>query len=197
VQSLLMDKANVVNTGGGSYPPLPTKGTTSPGNTPTESIRAVSDRFANSAYGFFMEKRVAYPVFSSMDGLNSILENGPWFICNHPIILKKWNPYVNLLKEDVGNVPVWVKLHGVPVTAFSENGLSAIATKLDTPIMLDSYTADMCLQSWGRSSYARVMNELLADMELKDSIVVAMPKINEEGFYTCNVHVEYERKPSR
>ncbi|GJX97390.1 putative transcription factor AS2-LOB family protein [Tanacetum coccineum] len=150
VQSLLMDKANVVNTGGGSYPPLPTKGTTSPGNTPTESIRAVSDRFANSAYGFFLEKRVAYPVFSSMDGLNSILENGPWFICNHPIILKKWNPYVNLLKEDVGNVPVWVKLHGVPVTAFSENGLSAIATKLDTPIMLDSYTADMCLQSWGR-----------------------------------------------
>ncbi|GKC72207.1 hypothetical protein Tco_1118090 [Tanacetum coccineum] len=79
-----------------------------------------------------------------------------------------------------------VKLHGVPVTTFSEDGLSAIATKLGTSIMLDSYTADMCLQSWGRSSYARVMIELRADVELKDTIVVAMPKINKEGFYTCN-----------
>nr|GEX22352.1 hypothetical protein [Tanacetum cinerariifolium] len=58
-----------------------------------------------------------------------------------------WNPDVDLLKEDVENVPVWVKLHGVPVTTFSDDGLSAIATKLGTPLMLDSYTCDMCLQS--------------------------------------------------
>ncbi|GKD13983.1 hypothetical protein Tco_1198390 [Tanacetum coccineum] len=49
---------------------------------------------------------------------------------------------------------------GVPVTAFSEDGLSVIPTKLGTPLILDSYTSDMCMQSWGRSSYARVMIEL-------------------------------------
>ncbi|GJW33267.1 hypothetical protein Tco_0053299 [Tanacetum coccineum] len=69
---------------------------------------------------------------------------------------------VNLLKEDVGNVLVWVKFHGVPMTAFSEDGLSAIANKLG-------------------SSYARAMIELRADMELKDIIVVAMPKLVGEG----------------
>ncbi|GJX49687.1 ATPase, F1/V1/A1 complex, alpha/beta subunit [Tanacetum coccineum] len=74
---------------------------------------------------------------------------------NNPLILKKWNPNKNILKEDVSTIPVWVKLHGVPVTTFSEDGLSAIATKL-------------------------------ADVELKDSIVVAMPKITREGHYTCN-----------
>ncbi|GJU76069.1 retrotransposon protein, putative, ty1-copia subclass [Tanacetum coccineum] len=173
VQSPLMDKTNAVNTGGGSYLPLPTKGTTPPGNTPVvlvESIRAVSDRFANSAYGFFLGKRVAYPVVAN---------------------------YVRNTWEDVGNILVWVKLHGLPITTFSEDGLSVIATKLGTPIMLDSYTADMCLQSWGRSSYARVMIELRADVELKDTIVVAMPKVNGEGFYMCNVRVEYEWKPPR
>ncbi|GJU58103.1 retrotransposon protein, putative, ty1-copia subclass [Tanacetum coccineum] len=103
----------------------------------------------------------------------------------------------NLLKEDVSTVLVWVKLHGVPVTAFSEDGLSAIATKLGTPLMLDSYTSDMCMQSWGRSSYARAMIELRADVELKDNIVVAMPKITGEGHYICNVRVEYEWKPPR
>ncbi|GJS91615.1 retrotransposon protein, putative, ty1-copia subclass [Tanacetum coccineum] len=193
---------------------------------PVKSIRAISERFANTAYGFFLRKRVAYLVvanyvrntwgeyilvksmlnsstglfsfqFSSMDGLNAMLENGPWFIRNPPLILKKWNPYVNLLKEDVGNVPVWVKLHGVPVTAFNEDGLSSIATKLGTLLMLDSYTSDMCLQSWGRSRYARAMIELRVDVELKDTIVVAMSKIAEEGFYTCTIRVEYKWKPSR
>ncbi|GKD42139.1 zinc finger, CCHC-type containing protein, partial [Tanacetum coccineum] len=104
--------------------------------------------------------------FSSMDGLDSMLKNGPWFIQNNTLILKKWHPDENLLKEDVSTVPVWVKRHGVPVTAFNEDGLSAIATKL-------------------------------ADVEFKDNIVVAMPKINREGHYTCNVHVEYEWKPPR
>ncbi|GJY02815.1 hypothetical protein Tco_0360967 [Tanacetum coccineum] len=114
----------------------------------------------------------------------------------------QWNPDVDLLKEDVGNVPVWVKLHGVPVTAFSEDGLSAIATKVGTLLMLDSYTSDTCLQSWGRLSYARVMIEIRADMELKDTIMVAMPKFvggvgGEGGYYTCTVYVEYEWKPPK
>ncbi|GKA09127.1 retrotransposon protein, putative, ty1-copia subclass [Tanacetum coccineum] len=112
--------------------------------------------------------------FSSMDGLKAMLEN-----------------------EDVGNVLVWVKRHGVPVTTFSEDGLSAIATKLGISLLLDSYTSDMCLQSWGWSSYARVMIEIRADVELKDTIVVAMPKLYREGFYTCTVRVEYKWKPPR
>ncbi|GJY75714.1 cytokinin dehydrogenase 3-like protein [Tanacetum coccineum] len=132
-----------------------------------------------------------------MDGLDAMLENGPWFIWNNPLILKKWHPNENLLKEDVSIVPVWVKLYGVPVTTFSEDGLSAIATKLGTPLMLDSYTFDMCIKSCGRSSYARVMVKLKDDVELKDNIVVAMPKITREGHYTCNVCVEYEWKLPR
>ncbi|GKC20723.1 putative reverse transcriptase domain-containing protein [Tanacetum coccineum] len=119
-----------------------------------ESIRAISERFINMAY----------------DGLDVMLENDLWFIRNNPLIMKKWNPDVNLLKEDVGNIPVWVKLHGVLVMTFSEDSLSAIATKLGTPLMLDSYTSDMCMQSWGRSSYAKAMIELRTDVELKDTI---------------------------
>ncbi|GJX62683.1 ATPase, F1/V1/A1 complex, alpha/beta subunit [Tanacetum coccineum] len=115
---------------------------------PMESIRAI---------------RLFSFQFSSMEGLNSMLENGPWFIRNNLIILRKWHPDVNLLKENVGTVPVWVKLYGVPVTAFSEDGLSAIATKL----------------------------------ELKDNIVAVMPKITRDGYYTCNIHVEYEWKRPR
>nr|GEX30754.1 hypothetical protein [Tanacetum cinerariifolium] len=143
-----------------------------------DSIRAISERFANITYGFFLEKKVAYPVvanyvrntwgkygllrsmfssstrlfsfqFSFIDGLDAMLENGPCFIRNNLLILKKWHPNENLLKED------------------------------------------------GRSSYARVMIELRAVVELENNIVIAMLKITREGHYTCNVHVEYEWKPSR
>ncbi|GKC88423.1 putative reverse transcriptase domain-containing protein, partial [Tanacetum coccineum] len=89
-----------------------------------------------------------YFQFSFTDGLNSMLKNGPWFIRNHSLILRKWNLDVDLLKEDVGNVLVWVKLFGVPITAFSKDGLRAILMKLSTPLMFDYYTSDMCLQSW-------------------------------------------------
>ncbi|GKB59764.1 integrase, catalytic region, zinc finger, CCHC-type containing protein [Tanacetum coccineum] len=146
-----------------------------------DSIRAISECFVNTTYGFFLGKKVAYPVvanyvrntsgkyglvrsmfslstglfsfqFRSMDGLDAMLENGLWFIRNKPLILKKWHPDENLLKEDVSTVLVWAKLNGVPVTAFNEDGLSAIATKLGTPLIFNSYTSDMCMQSWGSMS---------------------------------------------
>ncbi|GJZ48588.1 ribonuclease H-like domain-containing protein [Tanacetum coccineum] len=44
---------------------------------------------------------------------------------------------------------------------------------------------------------AIVMVLLQTDVELKDNIVVAMPKIARKGFYTCNIRVEYEWKPPR
>ncbi|GJU71313.1 reverse transcriptase domain, reverse transcriptase zinc-binding domain protein [Tanacetum coccineum] len=182
--------SHVVNTSDlGSYPPLPMQETTLDGNAlgkssyanvtgkpsgtkvnfhtlftlrgnridvvvSVESITTISKRFVNIAYGFFLGKRVAYPVvanyvrntwgkyglvrsmfssstwlfsfqFSSMEGLDAMLENGPW------------------------------------------------------------------------SSYARAMIELRADVELKDNIVAAMPKINREGYYTCTGETMNMKKTSQ
>nr|GEZ49309.1 hypothetical protein [Tanacetum cinerariifolium] len=194
-----------------SFPTLTTPVTTMAGNPPGKSSYAnitgkpsrkkvnVHTLFTPRGNGIDVVVSVAYPVvanyvrntwgkyglvcpmfssstelfsfqFSFMDGLDAKLENGPWFIGNNMLILKKWHMDENLLKEDVSTVLVWVKLNGVLVTAFSEDGMS---------------------------SYARVLIEVRADVELKDNIVVAMPKITREGHYTCNVSVEYEWKPPR
>nr|GEZ07510.1 RNA-directed DNA polymerase, eukaryota, reverse transcriptase zinc-binding domain protein [Tanacetum cinerariifolium] len=80
--------------------------------------------------------------------------------------------------------------------ALIENdGYSAIATKLSTPLMLDSYTSAMCTNLWDRSSYARSIVELRADVDLKDTIVFVVPKFIGEGYTTITIHVEYEWKP--
>nr|GEY11942.1 hypothetical protein [Tanacetum cinerariifolium] len=84
-----------------------------------ESIRAISERFANTTYGFF-----------GGSGWHTLLLLTMLETLELNIGLFKWHPDENLLKEDVSTILVWVKLHGVPVTAFSEDGLRAIATKL-------------------------------------------------------------------
>ncbi|GJR89610.1 uncharacterized protein Tco_0213621 [Tanacetum coccineum] len=144
-----------------------------------------------NANGFFFFK------FSSEKGVDEVLENGPWMIRGIPIILNKWNPSVSLNKENLSKVPVWVKLHDVPLAAFTQDGLSMIASKIGTPILLDSYTTTMCLVSWGRSSYARAMIEIHAENELKENLVIAIPNLEDEGYTRETIRIEYEWKPPR
>ncbi|GJS97896.1 zinc knuckle CX2CX4HX4C containing protein [Tanacetum coccineum] len=122
--------------------------------------------------------------FNSKNGMNVMIENGSWLIRSVSLILKKWTSGVNIIKEDVCNISIWVKFHGTHITAFTEVGLSAIATKLDTPLMLDSYTSTMCTESWGRSSYARAIVELRANTELKDTLMVVVPNSSGEHLGT-------------
>ncbi|GKA77605.1 hypothetical protein Tco_0784066 [Tanacetum coccineum] len=77
----------------------------------------------------------------------------------------------------------------------SADGVNVIATKLRTPLMLDSYTSSMCTESWGRLGYARALIELWADLELKESMVVAIPRMDGKGniLHTIRGGVLYAR----
>ncbi|GJW93710.1 beta-glucosidase 12 [Tanacetum coccineum] len=129
--------------------------------------------------------------------MNGVLENGPWFIRSAPIILKKWMPNVNLLKEDLKSFPIWVKFHDIPIVAFTVDGLGVMATKLSNLIMLDSYTSSMCLQSWGCMDYACALIDIRADLELKEDMVIVIPNVEDDGDVLHMVRVEYELESPR
>ncbi|GJS80586.1 zinc knuckle CX2CX4HX4C containing protein [Tanacetum coccineum] len=163
---------------------------------PRKVVETVSTRFVNTLYGYFIGKRIAFPVveyyvrnnwgkyglarimmnskgffffqFKTSKGLEDVLENGPWMICNSPIILKKWTMNSHLCKEELTRIP---------------------------PIMLDSYTSSMCIESWGRSSFARCLIEINANDVLKESLTMGVPLIDEPGFTIETVSIEYEWKP--
>ncbi|GJZ15693.1 hypothetical protein Tco_0551370 [Tanacetum coccineum] len=63
---------------------------------------------------------------------------------------------------------------------------------IDVVVLVESIRANS-----ERSSYARAMIELQADMELKDIIVVAMTKLTREGFYSCLGVAKNLKKPSQ
>lgn len=145
-----------------------------------------------NAKGFFFFKS------QSEKGLNDVLEGGPWMIRKSPLFLNKWSTNVNVSKEDHICVPVWVKLHDVPISGFTEDGLSVIASRVGKPMLLDSYTSSMCVSAWGRPSYARTMIEVSAENDLKVKVIIATPSLDDAGGYTKDVvRVEYEWKPPR
>ncbi|XP_022019348.1 uncharacterized protein LOC110919384 [Helianthus annuus] len=129
--------------------------------------------------------------------MEKLMEDGPWMIRNVPIILNEWSPSVNIVKEDITAIPVWVKMHDVPLAAFTEDGLSLLASKIGDPKMLDSYTASMCAESWGGSSFARALVEVHAGSELKRAVKVAVPSLVGNGYSMVEVKVEYDWEPFR
>ncbi|GJS45231.1 retrovirus-related pol polyprotein from transposon TNT 1-94 [Tanacetum coccineum] len=136
---------------------------------PIEAVEEVSARFTNTLYGYFIGKRLEFPLvenyvkstwakfglkrvmldddfflfqFETKEGMEKVIVGGPWIIHLVPLILGVWTPNTVLKKDEIKNALVWVKLHHVPIVAYSEVGLSLITTQIGRPIMLDSYTSN-------------------------------------------------------
>lgn len=66
------------------------------------------DKFGISDSGFF------FFVFAHDGDLFKVLEAGPWLIGGKLLVLKKWQPHMALIKEQLQSVPIWVQFYKVP-----------------------------------------------------------------------------------
>ena len=69
-------------------------------------------------------------------------------------------------KKETEVLPVWVKLLNLPMEAWSNKGISVVASSLDKPFM-DQTTAKMCSDGVERLGYARALVEIKAVMSLR------------------------------
>ncbi|GJW76862.1 hypothetical protein Tco_0138544 [Tanacetum coccineum] len=60
--------------------------------------------------------------------------------------------------------------------------LSLLATQIGKPIMLDAFTSSMCVESWGRISFARALIEIDAVVGLKKEVIMAIPEEEGDGY---------------
>ncbi|GJU60122.1 ribonuclease H-like domain-containing protein [Tanacetum coccineum] len=137
-----------------------------------ESIRAITwgkyglvQSMLNSFTGLFFFQ------FSSMEGLDSMLENGPWFIRNNPLILKKWNLDVNLMKEDAVNVLVWSRI--IILSRFFHGDTTATGSSTLTPLKPKVIKVDKIILSWIFTTILDPLQKIL---------VVAWPKTAKEAW---------------
>ncbi|GJX85084.1 putative ribonuclease H-like domain-containing protein [Tanacetum coccineum] len=164
--------------------------TSAPGNagTPNEAnLQKLNDNVPNNA-----DYDVWSPLASVHEGINSVLRDGPWMIRGIPVFLNKWLPSVRVLKEDFSRVSVWVKFHNIMFVAYTLDRLSLIATKIGTSMMLDSYTNSMCLESWGKSNYARILIKINASNDFSDNLVMAVSNPEGTGYTKETIRVEYK-----
>ncbi|GJT76140.1 zinc knuckle CX2CX4HX4C containing protein [Tanacetum coccineum] len=134
--------------------------------------------------------------FHSDEGLNHVVDNGPWMVSNKPIIVQKWDINMCLDKIEPATVPLWIRMSNVPLEAWTTKGISALASRVGKPMVMDQITGTLCKEGMGRFRFARVLVEVSASKPLPNEIeVVYKNGLNEE---ICReiVKVVYDWKPS-
>nr|KAJ0209973.1 hypothetical protein LSAT_V11C400228520 [Lactuca sativa] len=160
------------------------------GSQPITSVNNCKfcDIFINDDDVFFFK-------FDNDVGLNYVLQKGIWKINGIPIFLRKWDPDVFIEKPTHDRVPVWVNIFSIPLQLFNKDGLSLIASKLERPLEVDSYTITMCERTTGRAVFARILIEISAkDPWAKE---IKIKAVTAKGATSTTLRVEYYWNPKR
>nr|GFD06933.1 hypothetical protein [Tanacetum cinerariifolium] len=100
--------------------------------------------------GYLVGYKMSFTELSSNEGSQSVIEMGPWMVNGKPMFVQKWDPSVSLDKAEPNKLPLWVKLRNLPLEAWTTKGISAVASRLGTPLIMDQVTTNMCKAGNGR-----------------------------------------------
>ncbi|PKU71360.1 RNA exonuclease 1 [Dendrobium catenatum] len=132
------------------------------------------------ADGFFLIK------FSNQEDFDLVWSGGPWFMLGKPFILQKWSPKFQPKRDELSEIPLWIKIVDFPLALWTPKGISTIASYIGNPLSVDTLTAKRA-----RLTYARVCVAISKDSSLPEEI-----PINIEG-EDIMLKVIYDWKPSR
>ncbi|GJY41406.1 RNA-directed DNA polymerase, eukaryota, reverse transcriptase zinc-binding domain protein [Tanacetum coccineum] len=107
-------------------------------------------------------------------------------------IVNEGNPSVSLDKAEPSKLLLRVKLRNLPLEAWSSKGISAVASRLGTPLIMDQITTNMCKLGNGRLGFARVLVDVEAGKGLPKKTEIVYK--NKEGVVKGNksVNVSYD-----
>ena len=93
--------------------------------------------------------------FRDMVSRDWVMENGPWHIAGRPIILRLWQPGMEMLNIQLTSIPIWVKFYNIPLEYWTNTCLGYIASAVGKPLHMDSLTENRT-----RLSFARICIEV-------------------------------------
>ncbi|KAK9672338.1 hypothetical protein RND81_12G094100 [Saponaria officinalis] len=123
--------------------------------------------------------------FKSEQSKNAVLQQGHFLFDNKPLIVKPWFEGVELVKDDVKVVPVWVKLMNLPLK-FWGNCLPRLAD-----LLCKFLRCDYATQEKTRLGFARILIELPFGGKIPESI-----KFLDEAGNVVVINVVFEWKPA-
>ncbi|XP_074292743.1 uncharacterized protein LOC141619622 [Silene latifolia] len=132
----------------------------------------------------FLPNGVFLVRFTMKAAKDRVLQQGHYLFDNKPLIVHPWSPDVELTKDDVKEVPFWVRLEHLPLK-FWGKCLSRIAGLLGKFVQMDVATKDKT-----RLGFARVMLEVPFGKPLPASV-----KFMDEDGVVVTIKVVWEWKP--
>ncbi|GJS50338.1 RNA-directed DNA polymerase, eukaryota, reverse transcriptase zinc-binding domain protein [Tanacetum coccineum] len=63
-----------------------------------------------------------------------------------PLVVQKWSVDLKIDSTELEKVPLWVRLCNLPVEAWTVKGISALASRIRKPLVMDVVTASKCKQ---------------------------------------------------
>lgn len=94
------------------------------------------DKVGSPRHGVFIVR------FQSVEFRDQIVNGGYLFFNNRPAIMKNWMPDVDITKNDVSIVPIWIHLENLELKYWGERSLFKIVRQIGEPIRVDVYTKE-------------------------------------------------------
>ncbi|GJX05103.1 RNA-directed DNA polymerase, eukaryota, reverse transcriptase zinc-binding domain protein [Tanacetum coccineum] len=160
-----------------------------------ETVKEDSKKWALTVCGYFVGYKMSYQELTynlyrmwGKFSLRSIIPNG-----NGIFMFKFKNE--DRIKTEPNKLPLWVKFRNLPLETWSTKGISAIASRLGTPFIMDSVTANMCNARNGRVGFSRVLIEVEAGKGVPNQVDIMYK--NKDNIVTGKktMKVEYDWVP--
>ncbi|KAL2903607.1 Dihydroneopterin aldolase [Bienertia sinuspersici] len=116
--------------------------------------------------------------FNSMEQCDKVVAGDPQFFDHKSVIIKMWDPDMELHKESVKTIPIWIGLPTLELKFWGSKCLHKLGDNIWKTIKIDQMTSNK-----ERLSYARIMVEVGLDKELRDKICFK----NEKGIPLNNL----------
>ena len=117
----------------------------------------------------------------------SVEKRGIYFFDSKPMLVKGWNPTMDLQTESIHTLPIWIQLPALDIKYWGSESLSKIGSILGIPIKTDKFTKEK-----QAIRYARLLVEMAIDGAFPEQIDF----FNEEGILVRQ-SVIYEWIPSK
>lgn len=114
-----------------------------------------------------------------------MVEEGVQLFDRKPVIVKPWKSDMEITKEQMENIPIWVRMVGLDVKYWGQTSLAKIVGLIGKPLRADAATTKR-----ERLTYARV----LVEVKLKQQYPTSIRFENEAG-KIVEQKIHYEWKP--
>lgn len=105
--------------------------------------------------------------FSMKEDYNVVLENGLWFIGEHFLSIRSWEPNFRPSTASVSSIAVWVRLNELPIEYYEVEVLKEIGKSIGNVLRIDMHTG---LES--RRRYARLCVQIDVGKPLITTIII-------------------------